>query len=142
MALQPATRKLVAQWVSVVCAIVFAVGLMLNSSEEVTSLSNPNYGNTTFGSVMAMAAAVIFIVFWAYAVADVVHRDLIKPALTPVPDAFQIAAQLRIEMGREPTLVEVAAVHQMLTSDHNQKLIGAAALLGSALLIDKNLHGK
>lgn len=69
-------------------------------------------------------------------------KHVAEEAFRPIPDAFQIAAQLRIELNREPTLQEVAAAHQILTSNHNQALIGLGAILVANHSIQQNLNPK
>ena len=59
-----------------------------------------------------------------------------QPVLTP----GQIHERLCYELGREPTFSEVADVHQMLTSTHNQDMITAGAGVGLLLLANHTLH--
>jgi len=66
--------------------------------------------------------------------------DQIALAARPLPSPAQIAAQLEAEWGRPPTVEEVAAVHQMLTNQHNQALLNSGIGLGALYMIDKNLH--
>ena len=58
----------------------------------------------------------------------------IDRAIKPVPSPEQIRLQFIQTQGREPTIQEVAALHQMLTSQHNQDLLNAGILVGGALL--------
>jgi len=51
----------------------------------------------------------------AWQISRWITRDL-GAAVTPVPTPPEIAVQLEAEWGRAPYFVEVAAVHQMLTS--------------------------
>jgi hypothetical protein len=58
----------------------------------------------------------------------------------PVPSPTQIAIQLQASWGRPPTVVEVAAVRQMLIDEHNQRLINGGLALSAAYLIGHYEH--
>lgn len=63
-------------------------------------------------------------------------------ALTPVPTPQEIAAQLHSELGRPPTLVEVAAVQQMLATARNQDVLTASIGVASWLAVREALEKK
>ena len=63
-----------------------------------------------------------------------------KVASTPVPSPAEIALLLEAEWRRPPTIVEVAAVHQMLTSRRNEALFVTGLSLGALYLADRRLH--
>lgn len=63
----------------------------------------------------------------------------IHAAATPIPSPDEISWQLQQEWGRQPTVEEVQAVHQMLTSEHNQALLAAGIGVGAIYLINRNL---
>ncbi len=63
-------------------------------------------------------------------------------ALTPVPTPQEIAAQLHGELGRPPTLVEVAAVQQMLATARNQDVLTASIGVASWLAVREALEKK
>lgn len=65
----------------------------------------------------------------------------IRTAATPLPDPRQIAVQLQEEWGRPPTVEEVAAVQQLLTSQRNQALVQSGIGIGALYLFEHNLHG-
>jgi hypothetical protein len=53
-----------------------------------------------------------------------------------VPSPPQVAAALANEWGRQPTVQEVQAVHQLLQSEHDRALVAAGALsLGGLYLL-------
>jgi hypothetical protein len=56
-------------------------------------------------------------------------------ALKQIPSPQQIASQLEQEWGRPATVLEIAAVHQMLTSEHNQAVLNAGIGLGALYLV-------
>jgi hypothetical protein len=56
-------------------------------------------------------------------------------AATPVPDPLYVAQQLRVEWGREPSVVEVAAVHQMLCTQRNQAALDAGIGIAGLFLL-------
>lgn len=58
-----------------------------------------------------------------------------RVASAPIPSPAQISAQLQAEWGRPATIEEVAAVHQMLTSRHNQALVNSGIALGALYLM-------
>ena len=63
-------------------------------------------------------------------------------ALTPVPTPQEIAVQLHGELGRPPTLVEVAAVQQMLATARNQDVLTASIGVASWLAVREALEKK
>lgn len=63
-------------------------------------------------------------------------------ALTPVPTPQEIAVQLHGELGRPPTLVEVAAVQQMLATARNQDVLTASIGVASWLAVREALDKK
>jgi hypothetical protein len=66
----------------------------------------------------------------------------IDRAFKPVPSPQEIHLHFVQTQGREPTVQEVAAIHQMLTSQHNEDLLGAAAMVGGAYLGARAASGK
>jgi hypothetical protein len=66
----------------------------------------------------------------------------IDVALQPVPSPEQIRLQFIQTLGREPTVQEVAALHQMLTSRHSYDLLNAGIMVGGAVLGTRSLNGK
>lgn len=58
-----------------------------------------------------------------------------KAIATPPPNPAQIHVQLRFELGREPTIAEVASVYQMLSSQHNRNVTTAVGGFALAALI-------
>ena len=66
----------------------------------------------------------------------------IDRAFQPIPSPQEIRLQFIQAQGREPTVQEVAALHQMLTSQHNQDLVGAGIMVGGAVLGARALNGK
>lgn len=65
----------------------------------------------------------------------------IVEASRPMPTPAEIESSLRQELGRPPTIAEVAAVHQMLISEKNQAMIIAGISVGALYMMEKNLHG-
>jgi hypothetical protein len=59
--------------------------------------------------------------------------DAAQRALTPIPRIPELRQQLTKEMGREPTLVEMAAVQQMMVHERNQD--AARAAFGAAVTV-------
>ena len=66
----------------------------------------------------------------------------IDVAMESVPSPQEIRLKFIQTQGREPTVQEVAALHQMLTSQHNQDLLNAGILVGGAVLGARALNGK
>ncbi|HZM56216.1 MAG TPA: hypothetical protein VFC03_14440 [Acidimicrobiales bacterium] len=52
----------------------------------------------------------------------------------------EIAALLEDKWGRPPTIIEVAAVHQMPTSRRNEALAATGLRLGALYLVDRSLR--
>lgn len=82
-----------------------------------------------------IALALLVIGFW------IVNRFIwpsVEVAITPIPSPQQIAVSLEDEWDRVPTVLEVQAVHQMLTSRRNEALLTAGLTLGGLYLIGHN----
>lgn len=67
--------------------------------------------------------------------------DNVARAVRPIPHPGEIAGALEQEWGREPTVEEVAAVHQMLNDEHNRALVNSGIGIGALYLFSHNLHG-
>ena len=59
----------------------------------------------------------------------------LDPFFESVPSPQAIAVRLEEEWDRPPTVVEVAAVQQMLINEHNQRLINGGIALGAIFLL-------
>ena len=97
---------------------------------------NPNAG-TWIG--MAGCALCVGAPFYCYLRAG---SRAIDRAFQPIPSPQEIRLQFIQTQGREPTVQEVAALHQMLTSQHSQDLLNAGILVGGAVLGARALNGK
>lgn len=90
--------------------------------------------DATIGSWLIGGGLVVIIGYWATAFGLAWWRAVsaeIKVASTPVPSPVEIALLLEADWGRQPTIVEVAAVHQMLTSRRNEALLATGLSLGA-----------
>ena len=63
-------------------------------------------------------------------------------ASIPILSPAEVARQLAIDRGRPATVLEVAAVHQMLVDRKNQALLNAGLGLGALYLIHRDAGGK
>jgi hypothetical protein len=107
------------------------------------SLKGPDGVLTPVGAGFAIAGLAAVIGYWAIAFGVAWSRAIsaeMKVASTPVPSPAEIADLLEDEWGRAPTIVEVAAVHQMLTSRRNEALVATGLSLGALFLVDQHLH--
>lgn len=91
------------------------------------------------GKIQIIAAGFMLASYWVLFIMWLIFGREMDQAYqtltTSPPSPAQIQWQLSQELGRPPTLVEVAAVHQMLVSDHNQQLIQAAETVGGLLML-------
>jgi len=62
------------------------------------------------------------------------------PAMQPVPSPEQIRLQFMQTQGREPTVQEVQALHQMAVTEHNQALLNAGLVAGAFYLGFRAFH--
>ena len=62
--------------------------------------------------------------------------------MKPIPTPQEIAHQLHVELGRPPTLQEVASVQQMLATARNQDLVTAGIGAASWVAVREGLQGK
>ena len=123
-------------------AVLIVIG-MAGISSTTTAVEKGNVGANEAYVMVLMLALILSAGYWVAFLAlrwgngfgrnlDVVRRGVPTPAY--------IAAELQREWGREPTVQEVAAVHQMLTSRHNQALLDTGIGLGALYLMNRNLH--
>lgn len=59
-----------------------------------------------------------------------------------IPSPQEIRQQFVQTQGREPTVAEVADLHQMATSRRNQAMLNTGILFGGAVLANRTAHGK
>jgi hypothetical protein len=98
--------------------------------------------DATIGGWFIGGGLIVIIGYWAIAFGLAWGRAIsaeMKVASTPVPSPVEIATHLEEEWGRSPTIGEVAAVHQMLTSRRNEALLGVGFSLGALYLVDQSL---
>lgn len=128
----------------------FAIGLILipvgfwlfhiapkPSWEEVTEQTSGQ-----FVACLVIGLGVLLVIVPIYHVFGLVFNyffgDMIDTALKPVPTPAEIYVQLRQQLGREPTITEVQAIHSMLTSQRNEALVGTAILVGGTYEVWKH----
>jgi hypothetical protein len=62
-------------------------------------------------------------------------------AMKPVPSLAEIDQQLRVE-GHDPSIADVVAMHQYLTSQRNEPLLTAGALIAIPQVLHRQAQGK
>jgi hypothetical protein len=113
--------------------VLVAIGAVISSG--------PNGGQSTTGAGFFLAGLAAVMGYWAVVLGLRWGRAIsaeMKVASTPVPSPGEIEAVLEDEWGRPPTIVEVAAVHQMLTSRRNEALLATGLSLGALYLMNRN----
>ena len=114
-------------------AICFCVGLIM-----VITLPNHSVARVVGFWVMGIPIGIAFMwCCWRFSV--VIWRAL-DPLFETVPSPQVIAIRLEEEWGRPPTVVEVAAVQQMLINEHNQRLINGGLVIGAIFLLGHHDH--
>lgn len=113
----------------------FVIGVVLIAAAN--AITSPHLIHEALlwpGNICACAPIIVF--FLAVFLAQgKVFNDSVKAAgrgLQPVPPPLEIAAQLQVELGRPPTLAEVADAQRILATARNQDLVTAG--IGFALL--------
>lgn len=99
--------------------------------------------DVTIGNWLIGSGLLTIFGYWTIAFGVAWYRAIsaeMKVASTPVPSPAEIAVVLEFEWGRTPTIVEVAAVHQMLTSRRNEALVATGLTLGAFYLMGHHLH--
>lgn len=99
----------------------------------------PNDYTARPGEVQIIAAGFALALYWVTFIMwlifgremDAAYQTLSTTVMSPI----QIQQQLTMELGRPAQLNEVAAVHQMLTTEHNQQMISAGLTLGGLLML-------
>ena len=112
---------------------VGTVGHHLRSALEVRT-SRPVGVALMLGSIAGVM--IPWTIWGALKVGGFIGRE-IGVASTPIPSPDEIAHQLAVERGRPATVLEVAAVHQMLTDRKNQALLNVVGL-GALYLIHRS----
>ena len=131
----PAAKRTFALWWTGGGVALFAIGAVL--------ASGPDGGQSTVAAGFVLAGIAAVIGFWGAVFAVRFSQalgDEFTTATTPVPSPAEIAALLEAEWGRPASVVEVAAVHQMLSSARYEALLTTGLTLGALYLMDHNLH--
>ena len=123
------------RWVTTAGVASLVLGVAITSIHRGT--------DATIGGWFIGAGLMAIVGYWivAFCIAWVraVSAEM-RVASTPVPSPAEIAVLLEQEWGSPPTIFEVAAVHQMLTSRRNDALVATGLSLGALYLVDHNLH--
>jgi hypothetical protein len=104
--------------------------------------ANVKPANAVFDVAASVALASV-VIPWAIYLVVKLYKSFaanLNAAMKPVPNPAEISWGLQQEWGRQPTVQEVAAVQQMLTSERNQSLLNSGITLGALYLMDRNLH--
>lgn len=91
-------------------------------------------------SIYIGGSALLVLLFFGFCKLLHFGNQQINIAFEGIPSPAQIEQNLTKEWGREPTVAEIADVHQMLTSRHNQALLNAGLTFGGLYLLGH--HGK
>lgn len=116
-----------------IVVICFCVGLIM-----VITLPNPSGARVVGFWVMGIPIGIAFM--WCCWKLSVVIWRALDPLFETVPSPQVIAVRLEQEWGRPPTVVEVAAVQQMLINEHNQHLINGGLIIGAIFLLGHHDH--
>jgi hypothetical protein len=108
--------------------ICFSVGVVL-------ALTTPNHSGPHVVGLWALGLPIGVVVLWLFWKVSLVFWHALDPFFETVPSPQVIAVRLEDEWGRPPTVVEVAAVQQMLINEHNQRLINGGIALGAIYLL-------
>lgn len=129
-----AIRRKVAAWWTVISIVTILVGFIVSNSEETS-------GGIGMAGPTVMLIGVACLMFpWSAVIAIRLGRSTGAVLIQTAPSPMQIQEALRVELGREARLEEVAAVPQMLTTERNQEVLAAGALLAAAYLVETNRH--
>jgi len=116
-------------------AVLVAIGAVVSSGT--------NGGQSTTGGELILVGLAAVMGYWAIVFGLAWGRSIsadIEVASTPAPSTADIALLLEADWGRSPTIVEVAAVHQMLTSRRNEALLATGLSLSALYLTDRSPH--
>ncbi len=129
------TSHLLSRQVTIAGLVSLATGVAITSVHR--------GADATMGSWLIGSGLIAIIDYWAIVFGLAWWRAVsaeLKVASTPVPSPAEIALLLEAEWGRPPTIVEVAAVHQLLTSRRNEALLATGLSLGALYLADRSFH--
>jgi hypothetical protein len=129
-------------WIVFVVCVGFAVFGAIRPRVNVINDNLGDYQNfqvnwLTFGIVS-------FVAYWVLVAAFLYLRACnrqISVAMKPIPDLAQIEAQLRAE-GYNPSIADLVAMHQHLTSQRNEAALVAGALVMGSQILARQAQGK
>lgn len=121
------------------------VGILISTSAGVANHGADKVGIYIGGTIAVIGIVVLAIelaavILWGGVQAGRIAGDGIVAATHPVPSPPEIELALWREWHRQPTVEEVAAVHQMLHTERNQKLVAGGITLGALFLMQHTLH--
>lgn len=100
-----------------------------------TNASTPSGAwQRAIGIFLVALPFLVWLVFVAVRVGLAIGGEL-QVATRPIPSPPQIALALQSEWGCQPTVIEVQAVHQMLTSRRNQAIVASGVGIGALYLV-------
>jgi hypothetical protein len=96
----------------------------------------------TPGVVCAAILLVSLFLFFVYAFFAFANRtgNALHRAVQPVPSPAEIYVRIQHETGKEPSIADVAAIHQMLTAERNEAAVQAGIGVGGLALAWKLSH--
>jgi hypothetical protein len=106
----------------------------------IMALTLPDHSGARVVGFWAIGIPIAIGALWCCWKFSVVIWRALDPLFETVPSPQVIAIRLEEEWGRPPTVVEVAAVHQMVIAEHNQRLINCGIALGAIFLLGHHDH--
>jgi hypothetical protein len=131
-------------WIAIRVIVTVICGVIIVITVAGSPGGDPYRATSWKGTSFTLAGFVLFVYWVAVGTHWVVNKFIwpnVETAITPIPSPVEIELQLRRE-GYDPTLQDVAAVHQMLSSRRNEAAVAAGLTLGAAYLMHRNLQGK
>jgi hypothetical protein len=135
-------HKTLRAWIRVIVTIVglvfWALAMWGNGSHGIDTWDHSQraINQATWGST-------ILIVYWTSALVTWPLRrigDEAIAAIQPVPSPIEIELELR-RLGHNPTIQDVASIHQMLLSRRNEHVAAAGIGIGAIFLANRGLSG-
>lgn len=126
-------RTVVRILVTVICGVILI-------STSVAAHGDPLGGNGSNPNAAWWAGAILFF-YWAFALGNWAYNKVeptLDAAITPVPSPNEIYHQLLSE-GYQPSVQDVAAIHQMLTAERNNAAANLGLGLGALYLANRAL---
>jgi len=106
--------------------------------------SAADYSTNTSPAVFHLFYGIAILVgYWCAALINWItdrHQIVFRAASARIPEPYEIEQTLYAQLGRQPTLEEVGAIHTMLIERRHEAQLHAGLIIGGLLYFSRNRH--